>query len=690
MSNTQPFLFEIGTEELPPKSLHKLAVALEKELIAQLKKQKLIDNAADSRIYATPRRLAVFLDRVAIKQPDQVVDRRGPALKQAYDEQGQPTQAAIGFAKSVGFDVQQLQTQKSDKGEWLFCQVNQPGQAAQVLLPDCVDNALKALPIPKRMRWGNLEAEFIRPVKWVILLLGDEVIETQILSVKSDRFTQGHRFHAIRKLRLRNANEYESLLEQEGMVVADFARRRQEILTSITELAAEKDAQVLLDNALLDEVTGLVELPVALLGNIDQEFMQLPQEVLISSMQDHQKYFPLADQQGAMLPYFITVSNIRSKDDQSIIDGNERVLKARLSDANFFWETDRKTPLADYHPALCNVLFQEKLGSLADKVDRIKKIVVVLAQKLNVDTTEGCRAAQLCKLDLVTSMVGEFPELQGIMGKYYALNDGESETVANAIEQHYWPKFAGDKIPSIPAARVLAIADKVDTICGLFTIDQIPSGDRDPFALRRAGLGLMRILIEGQIDLDIPWVIAESLTNFDLDINANTGDEVYHFVFDRLRTYYQSQGIDTRVYQAVMQVKPESPLDFDKRLKAVAEFSQLESAESLIEANKRINNLLQKTANHSTGVDEKLLQQAQEKALFKQLQIVIKSTSSLLQENHYADLLNQLSSLKQPIDDFFDHVMVMDENMDKRQNRLAMLSNVQQLFRQVADVSYLK
>jgi len=447
----------------------------------------------------------------------------------------------------------------------------------------------------------------------------------------------------------------------------------------------------MLDESLLDEVAGLVELPNALIGRIDDEFMDLPQEVLISSMQDHQKYFPIADKDNNMLPYFITVSNIRSKDENSVITGNEKVLRARLADAQFFWDSDRKIPLIERKPKLAQVLFQQKLGSLAEKSDRVSKLVGEFAAKFNLDADQSRHVAQLCKLDLVTDMVGEFPELQGVMGKYYAALDGESQTVAQAIEQHYWPKFAGDKIPTNKIGQVVSIADKLDTICGLFAIAQAPTGDRDPFALRRSALGILRILIEGELDLDINWAISKALLGFEqLDIDNGVNEEIYNFIFERLKTLYQSQGFDTRLYQAVLEVKPVSPLDFDQRLKAVAQFAQLDSATSLIEANKRISNILQKAENVSTNVDSKVLEETQEKVLFEQLQEITDQASPLLAENRYADLLLLLTELKQPIDSFFDHVMVMDEDPAKRQNRIAMLTQVRQLFHQVADVSFLK
>ena len=691
MADTQPFLFEIGTEELPPKSLKKLANALHDQLVIELGKQKLIDNTSKSKVYATPRRLAVYVDALAIKQPDQVIDRKGPAVNQAYDEQGNPTAAALGFARSVGFEVTQLQTQKTDKGEWLYCQINKSGKTAQELLPGCVENALKALPIPKRMRWGALEAEFIRPVKWLVMLLGSEVVEAEILSVKADRFTLGHRFHTTRKLRLREANKYEALLEQEGMVVADFDQRQQVILEDITKLAQEKSAQVLVDENLLDQVTGLVELPVALIGSIDEKFMDLPAAVLISSMQDHQKYFPVVDSNVKMLPYFITVSNIRSKDQTSVVQGNERVLRARLADAQFFWESDQKTTLSDRVASLDKVLFHTKLGSVGDKVKRISRLAEYLAGKLGVDQQLAARAAELCKSDLVTDMVGEFPKLQGTMGKFYAINDNEPPEVAEAIEQHYWPVYANHQIPQSNTGKVLAIADKLDTICGIFATGETPSGDKDPFALRRAALGVVRILIEDRIELDLSKAISKSLEGFsDLGVSKNKGQEIYEFIFERLKSYYQPRGYSTPKYQSVAAVKPVSPLDFHRRIIAVRNFADLDAADSLIEANKRINNILQKTQAEAGEIDVNELSQAQEKALHQRLLEITHESESLTDQNRYTELLKLLAGLKQPIDDFFDNVMVMDENPAKRRNRIALLNQVREHFTKVADVSYLK
>ena len=691
MSNTEAFLFEIGTEELPPKSLKNLADVFHDKLVDSLQKNNIIDKSACSQVFATPRRIAVLIDKVATKQPDQVIDRRGPAVSQAFDDQGKPTQAAIGFAGSVGLDVNNLDRQKTDKGEWLYCQVNRPGISAEELIPQCVDDALKSLPIPKRMRWGTLQAEFIRPVKWVVMILGDKVIDAEILSVKSDRHTYGHRFHSTRRLRLRNALDYESLLEQEGMVVPGFNQRKQLILEGINKIAQEKQAQVLLDNALLNEVTGLVELPVPLIGKIDDAFMDLPEEVLISSMQDHQKYFPVVDAQKKMLPYFITVSNIRSKDSSNVIKGNERVLRARLADAQFFFNNDQKIPLNERIASLSNVLFHKKLGTLGDKVERINRLGEYLAKQLGCDPKVLSRSAQLCKTDLLTDMVGEFPDLQGVMGKYYALQDGESEAVANAIEQHYWPRFAGDAIPPSDYGQVLALADKLDTICGIFTANEVPSGDRDPFGLRRSALGVLRILLEAQLDLDMKQAISVALEGYkDLDSKPAAVQTVYNFIFERLKTYYQAQGFDTREYQAVAAVSPASPLDFDLRIKAVNAFSKLDAAQTLIDANKRIGNILQKAKTVKDEVNQAQLTEPQEIELYDQLTTLTKAISPMINENRYADILKTLTQLKQPVDAFFDHVMVMDKNTVKRDNRIALLNQIKKLFGMTADISFLK
>ena len=691
MTKSRALLFEIGTEELPPKSLKTIADALHKQLLANLEKNKLIDKSTNSKVFATPRRIAVLIEEVLTKQPDQVIDKRGPAVNQAFDDQGMPTQAAVGFAGSVDLSVDELERLKTDKGEWLFCRIKQPGQNAENHIPDSVSSALKVLPIPKRMRWGTLDAEFIRPVKWVVMIFGDKVIEAEILSVKTDRHSYGHRFHTTRRLRLKNALDYEKLLLQEGLVIPDFDQRRQLILDGINKIAEEKNARVLLDDGLLDEVTGLVELPVPLIGNIDEEFMSLPQEVLISSMQDHQKYFPIVNHEHKILPYFITVSNIRSKDSASVVKGNERVLMARLSDAQFFFKSDQKITLEQRAPSLETVLFHKKLGTLGEKINRVVHLGEFLASQLGCNPEALSRSAKLCKADLLTDMVGEFPELQGVMGKYYALNDGESQLVANAIEQHYWPRFAGDSIPQSDVGKVLALADKLDSICGIFAANEMPSGDRDPFGLRRNALGILRILLEGQYELDLKQAISVALEGYtELSAPASTSQAVYSFIFERLKTHYQTLGFDTREYQAVAALSPASPLDFDMRIKAVKAFSKLDAAQTLIDANKRIGNILQKAKVINDEVKQADLQEQQEIKLYDQLLQIKKQIRPMIEENRYADVLENLTPLKQNIDEFFDHVMVMDEDLKKRNNRIALLNQIKKLFSITADISFLK
>lgn len=691
MSETRPFLFEIGTEELPPKSLKGIADEFHSQLVAGLKKNKLLDESVTTKVFASPRRIAVLINSVRVKQPDQVIDRRGPAVNQAFDEQEMPTRAAIGFAESVGLDVKALQRLKTEKGEWLFCQITRAGEPARTVIPRCVESALKAMPIPKRMRWGTQDAEFIRPVKWVVMLLGDKVIDAEILSKKADRLTYGHRFHTTRRLRLRDAVDYENLLMQEGLVVPDFEERRRLILEGINTLAEQKQARVLLDQSLLDEVTGLVELPVPLAGTIDEVFMTLPQEVLVSSMQDHQKYFPLVDKQGKILPYFITVSNIRSKDSSSVVQGNERVLRARLADAQFFFNSDLKTSLEKRASNLNTVLFHKKLGTLADKTSRVVRLSEYLALQLGCNQQTLSRSAALCKADLLTDMVGEFPELQGVMGKYYALSDGEKRSVAEAIEQHYWPRFAGDVIPPSDLGQALAIADKLDTICGIFAAGEAPSGDRDPFGLRRSALGILRILLEKRLDLDLKRTITFALDGYKgADLDTSTGLAIYSFIFERLKTHYQSRGFDTREYQAVAALKPASPLDFDLRINAVSAFAGHDAADSLIEANKRIGNILQKVRVVSDTVNPAHLHEQQEIRLYDQLERVSNLLAPMIEQNRYSDILETLTQLKQPVDEFFDHVMVMDEDTAKRENRIALLNQIKSLFSITADISFLK
>lgn len=691
MPEYKTLLFEIGTEELPPKSLNRLAAALQKELLAQMEKSGLVQAGAGSKVFATPRRLAVSVDAVAEKQPDQVLDRRGPALQAAFDKNGEATQAALGFARSVGKPVEELERQKTGKGEWLFCQVHQPGKTARELLPGMIDTVLKTLPIAKRMRWADLDAEFIRPVHWLVLLYGDEVIDAEILTVKTGRTTRGHRFHAPGLIELGHADEYEDSLASKGCVTADFYKRRQVITDGVMKLAGQAGGAAVVDPDLLDEVTGIVERAVPLKGNIDPEFMDLPQEVLVSSMQDHQKYFPVVNDESQLLPVFITVSNIQSTDESRVIHGNERVLRARLSDARFFWDQDKATPLGERFEALENVLFHKKLGSLADKARRINALGSTLAVQLGAAPDTVKRVAELCKADLLTDMVGEFPELQGVMGKYYALNDNEPVEVARAIEEHYLPRFAGDEIPASLAGKIIAIADKLDTICGVFAAGETPSGDKDPYGLRRAALGVLRILIEAGLELDLRAAIGQALAGFaSHDLDNNCQDDVYHFVFERLRQYYQSQGYGARLYQAVAAISPGSPLDFDRRLKALSGFAELESAPSLIEANKRISNILSKTSANTERIDEARLQQVQEIELYNRLNSAIEQAAPLLEKGDYPAILAALAQLKQPVDAFFDNVMVMDEDAGIRDNRIALLGQVNRLFGRVADISCLR
>ncbi|RTZ59579.1 MAG: glycine--tRNA ligase subunit beta, partial [Gammaproteobacteria bacterium] len=551
MSDTRTLLVEIGTEELPPKALKTLSEALGDHLLEALKEARLADDG-DARLYATPRRLAVKVANVRVGQPDQEVERKGPAVAAAFDADGKPTKAAEGFARSCGVSVDELGRVETPKGECLAYQTTVPGKPAAELIPELLDAAVKKLPIPKRMRWSDLDAEFVRPVHWLVLLHGSDVIDAEMLSVKSGRETYGHRFHAPGALTLASADDYPAPLGEKGFVTADFAERRNKIAAEARELARGADGQIVVEESLLDEVTSLVEWPVPLLGDFNPDYLDVPQEALISYMQDHQKYFPVVDTDGKLMPRFITVANIESKDPTVVVAGNERVLNARLSDARFFWDTDRKQTLESRVEKLDTILFHKKLGSVLDKVKRVQSIAAAVAQWIGADVDNTRRAALLAKADLVSDMVGEFPELQGIMGRYYAVNDGEADEVAQAIEEQYWPRFAGDNLPESGAGQALAIADKIDSLAGIFSTGELPTGTKDPYGLRRAALGLLRIIIEKRLPIDLRELLRKAGRPFE---NADS-DAVLDYVLERLPAYYADEGLDTDTVNAVLSLKP--------------------------------------------------------------------------------------------------------------------------------------
>lgn len=697
---SRSLLFEIGTEELPPKELAQLGKTLAKAFLNGLVENGIVDgNAPDYQWFATPRRLAVLIRGVQSKQPNKLVERRGPALSAAFDASGNPTPAATGFARSCNTSTEKLQRMQNDKGAWLIFRQKQRGLAAKRLIPGIAENALKALPIPKRMRWGDGDAEFVRPVHWILLLYGNEVVKCKLLGLTAGQSTWGHRFHCNRPLVVRSAESYVKLLKEKGSVVANFAERQSIIQTQITKLGVKIKGKVVATKALLNEVTALVEQPYSLIGEFDKAFLKVPAEALISSMTDHQKYFHLTNTRGKLLPYFITVSNVKSKSPKRIRDGNERVLRARLADARFFWDSDRKTPLVKRVDTLKGVLFHRKLGSVYDKVQRLAQLSKLLAGTVRIDVEQTTRVALLAKADLVTDMVGEFPDLQGVMGKYYAAHDGESEAVARAVDEHYRPRFAGDALPTTPSGQIVSVADKLDSLLGIFAAGEIPTGDKDPYALRRQALGVLRILIEAPLDIDLELALefavgayrATSSADNAIDLSDATINKVVEFMFDRLRAYYSEIGIQADEFSAVRAQGTTRPLDFDLRIKAVTAFRKLGEATTLCAANKRIRNILRQAKyNQLQNVDANLLQDFSEQNLAAEVEALSQVTGPMIEAGSYQQALSQLTKLKGPVDEFFDRVMVMDENRALRENRLALLDRVSRLFLKIADISKLQ
>lgn len=690
---TRSLLIELGTEELPPKSLKTLGQSFADGVFNALQELQLVDSNANHQWFAAPRRLAVLIADVAEEQPTQNEERRGPAVQAAFADDGSPTPAALGFAKSCGVDIDALDRLKTDKGEWLLFQQTIPGKSAKELIQQAVEQANKQLPIAKRMRWGGGNAEFVRPVHWLVALHGQEVVPVTLFGLTASNVTQGHRFHSGATIELSNADDYIEVLQQKGHVMADFNQRQQAINESIQQLASDLGGKIEDDSALLDEVTALVEWPEPLLGNIDAEFMAVPQECLVSSMRDHQKYFHVVDQDNKLLPYFITVSNIVSKDPDRVKQGNERVLRARLSDARFFWETDKKSPLSDGLSSLDNVLFHIKLGSVGNKVARLQQLAASIAEELGGDAKLAGRGAQLAKADLVSNMVGEFPELQGVMGRYYADNDKEPALVGECVEQHYWPRFAGDELPTSNEAQAVSLADKLDSLVGIFAAGELPTGDRDPYGLRRAALGILRILIEQGQPLSLTKLVAQSAEAYaaqQISVSGEQQQQVVTFLLERLRAYYQAQGLPTDRINAVLACRPERPLDFDARLRAVNEFMQLEEAADLAAANKRIGNILKKSdISGAAAVDTSLLEPGAEAQLAKAINSAETQCLPLFDQGDYSSGLKQLATLRNTVDGYFDSVMVMVDDETLKNNRLRLLKQLQDLFLRVADISAL-
>jgi glycyl-tRNA synthetase beta chain len=707
MTNSRDFLVEIGTEELPPKSLLTLSAAFAEGIAKGLKDAGIACKSLEQ--FATPRRLAVRVKKLVEQQPDRPLEKRGPPVKAAFDANGAPTQAALAFARGCGVEVAALERIETPKGEWLVYRGTEAGARTVSLLPGIVTASLDALPIAKRMRWGAGEAQFVRPVHWVLMLWGTDVVDAEVLGLQAGNLTYGHRFMAPKAIRIASPSVYVSALLKRGKVMVDIAARRESIRAGVSAAATGLGGVAVIDPALLDEVTGLVEWPVPLAGRFDPQFLELPAEVPIATMQEHQRYFPVRDQQGKLMPWFVTVANIESRDPSQVIAGNERVVRPRLADAAFFYRIDRQQPLSAQIDALRRVTFQTQLGSQHDKSERVRALANSIAAAIGGNVALTDRAAQLSKCDLLTHMVGEFPELQGLMGRYYALHDREPAEVAEALREQYLPRFAGDELPATRTGMAVSIADKLDTIAGIYATGQKPTGTRDPFGLRRAALGLLRISIERGLDLDLQRLIEQAVTAAQADMArvateqgkvvvaadaAKLQSEVYDYIVERLRAYYVEGtagiAVTAEMFDAVLATRPASALDFDARLRALVQFLQLPDSASLAAANKRIANILRKVSEPvGDTVDASLLLDPAEQVLAEQVVAIAREVEPKLAARDYTPALQQLAALRKAVDDFFDSVMVNAEDAALRANRLSLLNRMRGLFLRVADLSRL-
>ncbi|OYQ69241.1 glycine--tRNA ligase subunit beta [Wohlfahrtiimonas chitiniclastica] len=687
--STADLLIEIGTEELPPKFLNTLSNDFKGLIEAELQQAKLSFDACE--VFAAPRRFGLLIKGLMDQQADYVNEKRGPAVSAGMKD-GEPTKALLGFARGCGVDVSELQTVATDKGEWFAYTETISGQKTVDLVPQMLLHALNKLPIAKRMRWESNEFEFVRPVRWIVLLYGNDVIETEIMGVTSGRTTRGHRFHSEGSLTINAPSDYEALLLNDGKVMANFNDRKAAIVAQVEKATAQYGQAIMLP-ALLDEVTALVEWPVVLVGQFEEHFLDVPQEALISTMQDNQKYFPIVDKDGKLTRYFCFVSNIESENPQEVISGNERVIRPRFSDADFFWNSDKKIPLADYLPRLATTIFQTQLGSQKDKTDRVGALSAVIARSIGADVEITAQAASLYKSDLLSNMVQEFPELQGTMGRYYALEQGLDARTAHALEQVYWPKFAGDRLPESKEAQALAIAERLDTIVGIFAIGQIPTGSRDPYSLRRAALGILRISIEKEIDLDLKDLINVAFMNLPQALQKDDVEEkVLNYILERMKAYTAELGIAHDTFESISALDLNNPLDILRRLRAITAFRTTDAAHSLIQSNKRISNILTKNLKDQDAmtVDAALLQEDAEKALFAAISFIEPALKDAMQAHDYVATLSHLSTLAAPLDQFFTETMVMCDDLAVRENRLHLLNLIRQYFKNMADLSLLQ
>lgn len=681
--SAQDFLVELGTEELPPKALASLGDAFLAGIEKGLQAAGL--NYTGKQVYAAPRRLAVLIRQLDVQQPDRSINIDGPPLQAAFKD-GEPTQAALGFAKKCGVELAEI----DQSGAKLRFSQHIPGKATASLLPTIVEDSLNDLPIPKRMRWAASREEFVRPTQWLVMLLGDQVVDCTILSQKAGRESRGHRFHHPQNVVITTpANYVEDL--RKAYVLADFAERRELISKRTAELAMQQEGSAIVPPALLDEVTALVEWPVPLVCSFEERFLEVPQEALITTMQDNQKYFCLLDSEGKLLPRFITVANIESRDPKQIVQGNEKVVRPRLTDAEFFFKQDKKQPLETFNERLKNVVFQAQLGTVYDKAERVSRLAAFIAPLIGGNAQRAGRAGLLSKCDLATEMVGEFPEMQGVAGYYYALNDGEPEDVALALNEQYMPRGAGAELPQTLTGAAVAIADKLDTLVGIFGIGMLPTGSKDPYALRRAALGVLRILIEKQLDLDLTAAVEFAVKQFGAKVKAaGLAEQVLEFIFDRLRARYEDEGIDVATYLSVRALKPASALDFDQRVQAVQAFRKLPEAEALAAVNKRVSNLLSKAEGAiADQVEPKYFDNANEFSLYSAIQQADQAVQPMAAARQYSESLARLAALRDPVDAFFEAVMVNAEDAKVRANRYALLSRLRGLFLGVADISLL-
>lgn len=687
------FLVEIHTEELPPKIISHLATAFADTISNSLK--KLAIPFGEVSWFATPRRFAVLVKNLSSHQPDTTVERKGPSLAAAFDQQHQPTSACLGFAKSCGVNIEALITIKNTEGSWMGYQQHLPGKEIKILLPDIIKQALSTLPIPKAMRWGNHADTFVRPVKSILMLYGDDIVPASFFGCETGRVTQGHRFHCKAPLSIKHPTDYADILKNKGYIIADFNERKEKIQTLAkkwVEKEIGKGAEVILSEALVNEVTGLVEWPVAIGGHFSKEFLNVPEEVLISAMQDHQRYFPIVDSNKKLLPAFVAIINLESHDVARVIAGNERVLRARLSDAAFFFQQDKKQSLFDYVEKLKGVLFQEKLGTLYDKVERLSILSARIAKKLNGNEADAKQAGLLSKADLVTDMVKEFPELQGVMAYYYALHENIPMPIALALKEHYFPRFSKDQLPETILGCALALSDRLDTLVGAFGMKQIPTGDKDPLGLRRAALGILRIMIEKKYVLDARELITLAASNYKNTLeNHEIIDPVWIFMQERLKSWCLEQSIFHDVIASVFALSLSSPYDMICRMQAVTTFKKCPEAESLNIANKRVSQILKSAGNISrVEIDENLLEEEAERTLWLKIKEQQQKIFVLSKSAHYEKILMSLSELRHPIDHFFEKVMVMSEDQCKRENRLLLLTKLRSLFLEVADVALLQ